>query len=233
MDSRALHSISYGLYVVSSRAGEKFNGQIANTVFQVISEPPAVVVCLNKENLTHQYIQESRKFSVSVLSRETPMKFIGRFGFQSGRKLDKFAGVDFKVGSTGSPIALENSLSYLELEVMKEVDAATHTLFIGRVVQAEVIAEGEPMTYAYYHQVKHGREPKTAPTYAPEEPKNEAVKEEEKMEKYVCTVCGYVYDQVKGDPDGGIAAGTAFADIPDDWVCPVCGVGKDQFELQE
>jgi len=226
MDSRALHSISYGLYVVSSRGGDKLNGQVANTVFQVTAEPPAVAVCLNKENLTHQYIRESRKFSVSVLSRETPMEFIGRFGFQSGRKIDKFEGVDFKVGSTGSPIVLENSIAYLELEVMNEVSAATHTLFIGRVVEAERLAAGDPMTYSYYHQVKHGREPKTAPTYAPEEAKQE----EETMEKYVCTVCGYVYDQEKGDPDGGIAPGTAFADIPDDWVCPVCGVGKDQFE---
>lgn len=227
MDSRALHSISYGLYVVSSRAGEKFNGQIANTVFQVTADPPVVAVCVNKENLTHQYIQASRKFAVSVLSRQTPMKFIGRFGFQSGRKIDKFEGVNFKVGATGSPIVLENSLSYLELEVMKEVSAGSHTLFLGRVREAEVVAPGEPMTYAYYHQVKQGREPKTAPTYVPEKPRK---KEEEKMEKYVCIVCGYVYDPEKGDPDGGIAPGTAFEDIPDGWVCPVCGVGKDQFE---
>ena len=90
------------------------------------------------------------------------------------------------------------------------------------------------MTYAYYHQVKNGAEPPTAPTYIKEEDKNNNKPEEKKeagsMKKYVCSVCGYVYNPADGDPDSGIAPGTAFEDIPSDWVCPICGVGKDMFK---
>jgi rubredoxin len=101
----------------------------------------------------------------------------------------------------------------------------THTIFIGELVGADVLKEGEPMTYAYYHQVKRGTTPKTAPSYVEE--KKEAVA---KMAKYQCSVCGYIYDPQLGDPDGGIKPGTPFEKIPDTWVCPVCGASKDQFE---
>ena len=90
------------------------------------------------------------------------------------------------------------------------------------------------MTYEYYHEVKGGLSPKTAPTYYKEIDKAKEIikKEEEKMDKYVCTVCGYVYDPEKGDPDGGIAPGTKFEDISDEWVCPLCGVGKNDFKKE-
>lgn len=229
MNPKALHKISYGLYVISSKRGDKFNGQIANTVFQITSEPPTIAVSINKQNLTHEYIQESKVFTVSILSKETPMKFIGRFGFKSGKELDKFKNVNYKVGVTGAPLVLENIVGYLEAEVTKSLDAGTHTVFIGKIVDAEIIKDGEPMTYAYYHEIKKGTAPKTAPTYIKEENR----KEGSKMEKYKCTVCGYVYDPEKGDPDSGIKPGTLFEELPDDWVCPVCGVGKDKFEKEE
>ncbi|MEW6686025.1 MAG: flavin reductase family protein [Candidatus Edwardsbacteria bacterium] len=96
MNPKTLYKISYGFYVVSSKTGEKLNGQIANTVFQITAEPPTIAVSINKQNLTHQYIQESKVFTVSILLKETPMKFIGNFGFKSGRELDKFKGVNYK-----------------------------------------------------------------------------------------------------------------------------------------
>jgi len=226
MDLKALHKIGYGMYVVSSKRDKKFNGQIANTVFQVTAEPPAIAVCINKQNLTHEFIKESKVFTISILSKETSMVFIGRFGFRSGRELDKFKGLDYKVGLTGAPVVLENSVGYLEAQVIDNMDAGTHTLFVGKVVDAMIIKDEEPMTYAYYHQVKRGKSPKTAPTYI----KEENQKEVKKMEKYRCTVCGYIYDPEKGDPDSSIKPGTPFEELPDDWVCPVCGVGKDQFE---
>ncbi|MBU4190088.1 MAG: flavin reductase family protein, partial [Candidatus Thermoplasmatota archaeon] len=117
MNTKALYKVSYGMYVISSIMDEKINGQIANTVFQVTSEPPAVAVSINKQNLTHKYIQESKVFTVSILSKETPMKFIGHFGFKSGRELDKFKETDYKVGVTGAPVVLENIIGYLEAEV--------------------------------------------------------------------------------------------------------------------
>ncbi|MBA3044057.1 flavin reductase [archaeon] len=165
MNKKALYKVSYGMYVISSIMDEKINGQIANTVFQVTSEPPAVAVSINKQNLTHKYIQESKVFTVSILSKETPMKFIGHFGFKSGRELDKFKETDYKVGVTGAPVVLENIIGYLEAEVTDSLDAGTHTVFIGKIVDAEIIKDDEPMTYTYYHEIKKGTAPKTAPTY--------------------------------------------------------------------
>ena len=165
MNKKALYKVSYGMYVISSIMDEKINGQIANTVFQVTSEPPAVAVSINKQNLTHKYIQESKVFTVSILSKETPMKFIGHFGFKSGRELDKFKETDYKVGVTGAPVVLENIVGYLEAEVTDSLDAGTHTVFIGKIVDAEIIKDGGPMTYTYYHEIKKGTAPKTAPTY--------------------------------------------------------------------
>ncbi len=224
MNPKTFHKVSYGLYVVSSKMGERLNGQIANTVTQVTSDPPKIAVCINKQNLTNQFIRESGVFTVSILSKEAPMKFIGNFGFKSGRDVDKFAEVSYKIGVTGPPILLENSVGYLEAEVLDSLDVGTHTLFIGGVVDAQIIVDKEPMTYAYYHQIKGGKAPKTAPTYIKEE------KAAKKTKSYRCKVCGYIYDPERGDPESGIPPGTPFEELPDDWVCPICGAGKKEFE---
>jgi flavin reductase (DIM6/NTAB) family NADH-FMN oxidoreductase RutF/rubredoxin len=223
MNLQALFRLGYGLYVVCSRKGDKFNGQIANTVFQVCSEPPIIAVAINRQNLTHDYIMESKVFTVSVLAQDTPLNFIGGFGFKSGREVDKFQGVNYKLGETKVPIVLDNTLAYFEAKVLNHVQVGTHTIFVGELVGADVLKEGEPMTYAYYHQVKRGTTPKTAPSYVKKE-------ETPRMSKYQCTVCGYVYDPELGDPDSGIKSGTPFEKLPDDWTCPVCGASKDQFE---
>ena len=168
MNLKALHKLGYGLYVVCSRKGDKFNGQIANTVFQVCSEPPTIAVAINKNNLTHEYIKTSKVFTASVLAQDTPLSFVGRFGFKSGRDIDKLEGIDCKTGETQARVVTENTLAYLEASVIQEVDVGTHTIFIGELVGADIIKEGEPMTYAYYHQVKRGTTPKTAPSYIEE-----------------------------------------------------------------
>jgi len=227
MNPKALYKLGYGLYVVSSKKGDRLNGQIANTVFQITSEPPTIAVSINKSNLTREFIKESRVFVASVLSQDTPLSFIGHFGFKSGRDIDKLEGINYKTGETQAPIVTDNTLAYLEVSVTQEVDVGTHTIFIGELVGADVLKEGEPMTYAYYHQVKRGTTPKTAPSYIAEK------KEAPKMAKYRCTVCGYIYDPELGDPDGGIAPGTPFEEIPDEWVCPVCGAAKSDFEKIE
>jgi flavin reductase (DIM6/NTAB) family NADH-FMN oxidoreductase RutF/rubredoxin len=234
MNIKALQKLGYGVYVVTSTQGDRFNGQIANTVFQVTSEPPTVAVSINKSNLTHGFIKESRVFAASVLCQDTPLTFVGRFGFKSGRDTDKFEGINYKIGETGAPIVLDNAVSYLEARVTKEMDVGTHTIFVGEVVNADVISDEVCMTYEHYHQIKGGKTPKAAATYIDEKKVAQLPKEEKtKMAKYKCTVCGYIYDPEKGDPDGGIKPGTPFQDIPDDWVCPVCGAAKDQFEEVE
>ena len=228
MNLKALHKLSYGLYVVSSKKGNRLNGQIANSVFQVTSEPPAIAVSINKDNLTHEFIRESKVLTVSILSRDTPLSFIGHFGFESGRDINKFGGIGYEMDETQAPVLIDNTVAYLEAMVTQELDAGTHTIFIGELVGADIVKEGDPMTYAYYHQVKRGTTPKKAPTYIKEIKGVTA-----KVTKYKCTVCGYIYDPEKGDPDGGIKPGTPFEEIPDDWVCPVCGVAKSEFEKVE
>jgi flavin reductase (DIM6/NTAB) family NADH-FMN oxidoreductase RutF/rubredoxin len=225
---KALHKITYGLYVVCSKSDGKANGQIANAIFQVTSEPPTIAISINKKNLTHELIKKSKFFTISVLSEETPMTLIGTFGFKCGRDIDKITGVNCKSGISNIPIVLEHSIAYIEAEVVNSVDVGTHTIFIGKVIDCDIIDDKKPMTYDYYHKVKGGLSPKTAPTYIAKEKDRE--KEEEKMDKYVCTVCGWIYDPEKGDPDGNIKPGTKFEDIPDDWVCPVCGASKSDFE---
>jgi len=229
MNKKALHKISYGLYVICSKNDKKINGQIANALFQVTAEPPTIAVSINKKNLTHEYIDKSKCFTVSVLSENTPMSFIGNFGFKSGRDIDKFKEVRYKLEKAKVPIILDYTLACIEAKVIDKVDVGTHTIFIGNVEDAEILSEEKPMTYEYYHKVKGGYSPKTAPTYSGMIDKI-IKKEEEKMDKYVCKICGYVYDPEKGDPDNGIKPGTKFENLPDDWVCPVCGAGKEDFE---
>jgi flavin reductase (DIM6/NTAB) family NADH-FMN oxidoreductase RutF len=165
MDLSALYKLGYGMYIVGSYKGDKLNAQIANTVFQITSEPPTVAVSINKSNLTNEYIKASKVFSASVLCQETPLSYIGGFGFKSGRDVNKLANVNYKIGETKAPVILDNATAYLEAEVIQEIDVGTHTLFIGRVVAAEVLTNEICMTYDYYHQVKRGTTPKTAPSY--------------------------------------------------------------------
>ncbi|MFH0769308.1 MAG: flavin reductase [Chloroflexota bacterium] len=224
MNLKALYKLGYGMYVIGSGMGDKLNGQIANTVFQITSDPPTIAVSINKSNLTHQLIKENKVFTASVLCQDTPLSFIGLFGFKSGRDINKLEGIDYKIGETDAPVIIENTVSYIEAKVLKEIDVGSHTIFIGNIVAADVLNEKPCMSYDYYHQVKRGSTPKTAPSYIAEKV------EGANGTKYRCTVCGYIYDPDSGDPDNGINPGTSFTDLPNDWVCPVCGVSKSAFE---
>jgi len=233
MNLKTLHKVSYGLYIITSRKDDKINGQIANVLFQITSQPPRVAISINKKNLTYEYIKKSKVFAASILSVNTPMTLIGNFGFKSGRNIDKFQNINYKIGKTNSPIVKDGAIAFVEGNIIESIECGTHTIFIADVVDADVLTDEEPMTYAYYHVCKGGVSPKTAPTYVKEMDTKKEKKEEEKMDKYVCNVCGYVYDPEKGDPDSGIEPGTAFEDLPDDWVCPLCGATKDDFSKQE
>jgi flavin reductase (DIM6/NTAB) family NADH-FMN oxidoreductase RutF/rubredoxin len=232
MNKSAFHKLSYGLYVITSGEVGKFNGQIANTVFQVTSDPPTVAVSINKKNYTHECIRSCRQFVVSILAETAPTAMIGRFGFKCGRELDKLDGINVRTGVTGVPIVTDHCVAFIEAEVTNEMDCGTHTLFLGRVLECDALdAAAEPMTYAYYHTVKGGKAPKTAPTYqaeAPPKPPAPAAK----AARYTCTICGYVYDPEIGDAEGKIKPGTPFEELPAQWACPVCGAGRDKFEKE-
>ncbi|WXG44205.1 MAG: flavin reductase [Promethearchaeati archaeon SRVP18_Atabeyarchaeia-1] len=247
MNTDAFRKICCGMFVVSSTMDKKINGQICNTIFQVTGDPPEIVGSINKKNLTYSYIQASKVYAATILSTETPMTFIGTFGFKSGRDIDKFKNVKHKTGVTGAPIVLDYGVGYFEAQVTGSLDCGTHVVFLGKVVDAQMInEEAEPMTYDYYHQVKKGYTPETAATYiksqrkeeveevskkapVPKATKPSASAAPAKMARYQCSVCGYVYDPAKGDPDSGVKPGTPFEKLPDDWVCPVCGAAKTEF----
>lgn len=233
LDLQSLFKLNYPMCIVCSGSSDKSNCCIVNTVFQLTPEPPLLAVSLNKENLTHVYVSASRSFSVTILAESTPMDFIGKFGFRTGRDIDKLENVNCRTGQTGCKIVLDNASAVIEVDVQQEIDIGSHTLFIGQVVACETIdADKIPMTYAFYRDVKGGRTPRSAATYLDKTkitPKKE--KGDSTMKKYKCLLCGYIYDPAMGDPDNGVEPGTAFEDLPADWVCPECGAGKEDFEV--
>ncbi|MHC4570592.1 MAG: rubredoxin [Planctomycetota bacterium] len=234
LDLESLFKLNYGMCIVSSKNDGRFNGCIVNTIFQLTPEPPMVAASINRQCLTHEYIASSKVFTVSILSQETPTSFIGKFGFRSGRDIEKFEHVNCKIGQTGAPIILDNTVAFLEAEVTESIDVKTHTLFIAKIVACGTLnGNKEPMTYAYYRDIKHGKTPKTAATYIKVKPKTETREGEKNMKKYKCLMCGYIYDPAIGDADNGVEADTAFEDLPDDWLCPDCGAAKDEFEPVE
>lgn len=165
IDKSALFKIGYGVYLISSSQKEKHNGQIATVVFQVTSEPVNIATCINKQNLTHEFINNSKKFGVSVLEQNTPISFIGKFGFKSGRDIDKFSDTTYALSKSGIALATENSVAIMEAKVINSLDLGTHTMFIGKLIECQTLNENIPMTYAYYHEVKKMKAPKTAPTF--------------------------------------------------------------------
>lgn len=166
MNSEAFFKLTYGLYVVSSHNQEKKNGFIANTVFQVTSEPAQIAVACHKNNFTSTLINESKVFSVSVLKKEVQPKIIGLFGYMSGEKKDKFAKVSYIKGETGVPIMVEDTVAWFECKLVQTTDVGTHTIFIGQITENALLADDiDPLTYAYFRDIKKGKAPKNAPTY--------------------------------------------------------------------
>ncbi len=229
MNIEAFFKVTYGLFVVSTKSNSKSYGFISNTVFQVTAEPARFAITCSKNNYTSEMIRESGVFAFSVLQKETRPDIIGTFGYRTGKDLDKFTKFKFITGKTGSPILMDDTVAWFECEVEQTIDAGSHLLFIGKVIDGDVVDPlAEPLTYTYYRDVKKGKAPKNAPTYIDPEKLKQQVREEV-WEKYYCTSCGYIYDPAIGDPERGVPEGTRFEDLPDDWVCPVCGTEKIDF----
>ncbi len=165
MDYNVFLRIGYGMYLVASQDEGQLNGQIANAIVQITAEPPTFAVSINKENFTHSFIEKSRAFTVSILGETASMKFIGKFGFKSGRAINKFDGTNFKTGKSGLPIVLDHAVAFFECKVINSFDVGNYTVFIGEAVNAETLNDIKPMTYSYYREVIKGKSPKTAPTY--------------------------------------------------------------------
>ena len=206
MDTKALFTLTNGLYLLTSSDGLKAGGCIVNTLEQVTSSPARLIVAVNKDNYTSELIAKSGVFHAVVLTQETEMNLIAGFGFRSGRDVDKFAGYSVLKDMNGVPYIMDSAAARFSLKVAETVDCGSHMLFLGDLVDAEVLNTAlTPMTYAYYHAVKKGTTPKNAPSY-----------QEEKQETgFRCKICGYI----------------EHADsLPDDFVCPVCGASRALFE---
>ena len=205
MNPQAMNLLSYGLYVLTAREGEKDNGCIVNVVQQVTDNPLQIVVTVNKKNFTHDMIIHTGQLNVSILTEQTPMKVFEHFGFQSGRAVDKFAHCEGVMRSENGLVYLPKYTNgYLSGKVKQMIDLGSHTMFITEITEAVKLTSEPSLTYGYYHA--HIKTKPVAP--------------QEKSEKgrWVCQVCGFVYE---GD------------EVPDDFVCPWCKHGKADFAKEE
>ena len=167
MNTNTFSKLTYGVYIVASGDRNKHNAFVATAVFQVTSSPKKIAVACNKENFTMKFIEEKKVFSISVLKQDYTPSTLGKFGFRSGRDFDKLEGSNyFFAQKTGVPVILDDAITWFECEVEQSIDVGTHILFIGRVLDCEMLDEQQlPLTYQYYHEVKKGLTPKNAPSY--------------------------------------------------------------------
>lgn len=168
MNRKALQKLSYGVYLITTAFDETLYGCVANSAMQITSAPAQVAVSLNHDNQTCEAVEKSGMFLISVLSTQADPALIGGFGYRSGRDCDKFSAVPYTMRE-GMPVP-DAALGWIACRVVKQMDAGTHTIFLGEVLDCDLLQpDAIPMTYAYYHTVIKGASPKNAPTYLPPE----------------------------------------------------------------
>ena len=233
INTDSFSKISYGLYLVSTEHKGIQNGYIANTVFQITSDPPRFAISCNKDNLSSELIIASAKFAFTILEKDVDQKIISTFGYKSGKDINKFDTVDYLKGELGNPIIKKDAVAYFECELEQTIDVGTHLLFIGLLKNSELLSDKDPLTYADYRNLRNAKAPKNAPTYIKPDTDSKELGENDvtvsELTKYECLVCGHIYDPAIGDEESGIPPGTPFSELPDDWVCPDCGAEKEDF----
>lgn len=218
MNPSIFRSMTYGMFAVGVKGDERPSACIVNTVVQITSSPIQIAVSINHGNYTNECIKKTGEFTVSVLSEDTSGTIIGALGFNSGRDTDKLTNVRHKILREGLPVLREDICCWFLCKVVNTVETCSHTIFIAEVTSGSDKATGNPMTYDYYHRVIKGKAPKAAPTYQTDEYDKTG---KEPYDKYICTICGYVYD----DPT------RPFEELPDEWVCPICKNSKSVFKI--
>ncbi len=203
MDKKAMYSLSYGLFVVTANVNGKDNGCITNTAIQVTSDPNRIALAVNRDNYTNEMMKQSKKFNISVISQEADFELFKRFGFQSGRDVDKFDGFsEYERSENGVLYIKKGTNAFISCETECQLELGTHTLFVAKVTDMEVLSKAPSATYAYYQSdIK---------------PKPEAVGTTKTGETiWRCTICGYEY---------------VGEEMPDDFICPICKHPKSDFE---
>lgn len=203
MNKKAMYKLSYGLFILTARDGNKDNGCIINTAIQAASIPNQISICVNKANYTHDMIQKTGEFTVSVISQEASFELFKHFGFQSGRDVNKFDGFSFaKRGKNDIFYVTQGTNAYISVKVEKTEDLGSHTMFIGKITDMDVLSDTPSATYEYYmNNIK---------------PKPEAVgKTAEGEIIWRCTICGYEY---------------VGEELLEDFICPLCKHPASDFE---
>ena len=201
MDKKALYSLSYGVFMLSTKAGEKVNGCITNTCMQVANSPTRVAISVINANYTCELIKQSKVFALSLLDQTCTFETIKHFGFQSGRDVNKFENMKVPTDTNGIPYLGWQACAVISCKVVDSQDLGSHTLFIAEVEDAKVLSENAPLTYAdYQNKVK---------------PKPEAKATDKKIVGWRCKICNYVYEG---------------SELPTDFTCPLCGHGAEDFE---
>ncbi len=213
MNTKAMYKLSYGLFVCTAKQGDKLNGCIINTAVQVASDPNRISIAINKANLTHDMVKETGKCNISVISTDATFDLFKHFGFQTGRVVDKFSTDLLKnlgkepseicrMADNGIPYITIGTNAYFSLKVEKEVDLGSHTMFICEPEFMTVLSSTPSCTYEHY---QNNIKPKPQPVG--ETPKGQTI--------WRCTICGYEY---------------VGEEMPDDFICPICKHGKEDFE---
>lgn len=202
MDKKALYNLSYGVFMLSAKSGDKTNGCITNTCIQVANAPVRVAVSVMNSNYTCELIREGGVFAASLLDEQCTFQTISHFGFQSGRDVDKFEGMTLPVDLNGVPYMGWQACAVISCKVVSSQDLGSHTLFIGEVVDARLLNDHKPLTYAdYQSRVK---------------PKAQVPKTQSgNIVGWRCKICNYVYEG---------------SELPKDFTCPLCGHSAEDFE---
>lgn len=203
LDKKAMYKLSYGLFVLTAKDAKKDNGCIINTAIQAASTPNQLSICVNKNNETHDMIQKTGIFTVSVLSEDADFELFKHFGFQSGRDVNKFEDFeDCQRGLNGVYFITKGTNAYISVRVDKMEDLGSHTMFVGEITDMEVLSENASVTYDYYLKNIKPKPQETAKT-------------SDGQTVWRCTICGYEYVGEK---------------IPDDYICPICKHPASDFE---
>lgn len=201
MDTKAMHALNYGVFMLAAKSGDKVNGCITNTCIQVANSPVRVAISVINSNYTCDLIKESGLCTLSILDENITFEMIKHFGMQSGRDVDKMADISLPTDERGVPYLGWGTCAVLSLKVVDSKDLGSHTLFIAEVTDAKAVSDRKPITYAYYQSdIK---------------PQPETADKEKNAVGWKCRICGYVYDGAK---------------LPADFTCPLCGHDVSDFE---
>lgn len=201
MDNKVMDKIHYGMYLLSTKVEGRKNGCIINTCMQLTTEPMQIAVAVLNVNLSCDMIKESGLFTLSILDESVTYETISHFGMQSGRNIDKFEGMKTPEDNNGIPYIEWAACGMLSCKVVNQFDFGSHTLFVAEVTDGKMLSNQEPVTYAQYHKdIK---------------PKPEKIEQDRVITGWRCKICGYIYEG---------------STLPDDYICPLCGHGIEDFE---